>query len=336
METLGRIGRGAALVLGFLFIGVVAPLVAFLGTVFANSEGEVWAALLVYATIPLGIGLAILFGALRRSANVRIAVGVLLAGVLAPLGAVLSFAPVGSDLGSNFMEPPTWTYPLHDAFRTLIPATVVPAALGVVFILSGARPHRGWRARLAASAAVVVTGVGVVVVSLAAGYGNGGGGRCVVVQMQPPACVSYPRMVEAEYLATDPLHPQTVYVAESGSTYKSTDGGANWYLFNGRTPESPSDTFDPYYPQWHGRHIDVPGYSYVSGVAYSRHAIFVTGRDGVYEKANAGTVWRLVVHDREIGPIAVSANGRVLYAGYRPAGFGHGGEARVYRFRLPK
>jgi photosystem II stability/assembly factor-like uncharacterized protein len=131
--------------------------------------------------------------------------------------------------------------------------------------------------------------------------------------------------------------------------FKSTDGGASWKPFHGRPPTWFFSVFDPYHTQtvyadtksgvvkstdggkvWH--HLRIPGGAGASDLAFSLHATYADDGQDVFEKTNAGKAWRLLaqgnLHSYGQGDflaIAVSANGRVLYAGTD--------SGEVYRFR---
>jgi len=118
--------------------------------------------------------------------------------------------------------------------------------------------------------------------------------------------------------------------------FESTDGGASWKVLRGRLPRLAFAVFDPYHPKWHHFDIDVAGYTAnTGGLAFSRNAEYAAGNDGVYEKMNTGRTWRLVARDKNFDSIAVSANGRVLYAG-TDGGITASGDmfSSLYRFRL--
>jgi len=102
---------------------------------------------------------------------------------------------------------------------------------------------------------------------------SGCGGGCRALKTDASACVSHPGLFSIYYLAVDPLHPQTVYVASTDNPVdKSTDGGANW------------------------KRIDPWKDNYVSGggvVLDPRNpkSVYVATSDGVYKSADGGTSW---------------------------------------------
>jgi photosystem II stability/assembly factor-like uncharacterized protein len=120
--------------------------------------------------------------------------------------------------------------------------------------------------------------------------------------------------------------------------FRSTDGGASWKVLHGRLPRLAFAVFDPYHTHWHHFDVDVAGYTGDTGsLAFSRHAAYAAGNDGVYEKLNTGRTWRLVARGQNFASFAVSANGRVIYAG-TDGGMTASGDmfSSLYRFRLSR
>ena len=159
-------------------------------------------------------------------------------------------------------------------------------------------------------------------------------------------------------LALDPRRPTTIYAATDEPSFKSTDGGASWQLLDGLPSGVNTLAVDPRHPTvvyagtaagvfksvdggvvWHdlGLHV-VPtrptqfasGPESNSGVddfAFGPKTVYSATDSGVFGSTDGGKTWRVVGAEGSIVPaVAVSASGRVLYAGT-----GTGG---VYRFRL--
>ena len=141
-------------------------------------------------------------------------------------------------------------------------------------------------------------------------------------------------------LAVDPRRPATVYAA-ADRPVKSTDGGASWQRIGGLPADASALTIDPHHPQtvyaasdqgvftsrdgglrW--RNLGLGG---VMDVALSSKAVYAATGSRVFMRTHAGKAWRIVGDSRAaVESIAVSANGRILYAGVD--------ENALYRFRL--
>lgn len=123
---------GTLLVEGWVWIADVS-----FGTAAARfDEAGILVTLTIWVVVTTGLGLLMLAAALRVSAGVRWAVGILLVAVVAPVGALLDFGTVGPQLDGT-------PYTQGDAWYSLIAVGMLPALIGLPFLVWAARGALG-------------------------------------------------------------------------------------------------------------------------------------------------------------------------------------------------
>jgi photosystem II stability/assembly factor-like uncharacterized protein len=160
-------------------------------------------------------------------------------------------------------------------------------------------------------------------------------------------------------LALDPRRPTTIYTGTDDGVFKSTDGGVSWQRLNRLTVDTLA--VDPRRPTivyagtsagyastsagvfkstdggvlWRYVGLKSPrpvlyGYPATLGVwdfAFGPKTVYAATDGGVFRSTNEGKTWQLVgAGGSQVDAVAVSASGRVLYAGTSGGG--------VYRLRL--
>jgi hypothetical protein len=100
------------------------------------DEGPILATLAFWVALTTAFGLLMLAPALSVWAGVRWAAGILLIGVVAPIGALMDFGMVGPQLDGT-------PYTQSDAWHSLIAVGMLPVLLGAAFLVWAARRGLG-------------------------------------------------------------------------------------------------------------------------------------------------------------------------------------------------
>jgi len=145
-------------------------------------------------------------------------------------------------------------------------------------------------------------------------------------------------------LALDPRRPAVVYATteKERTSFKSTDGGASWHRLHGFLAGAGLVVIDPHSPQKFyattadgglfestdgGRRWLSLGLTDVRDFAVGPAAVYAATGRGVLMRPDGGRAWRILgARGKALYTVAVSGNGRVLYAG--------ADGNTVYRFQL--
>ena len=135
---MGAVARNSLAALGFLVLvcgtllteGLVWIDLSFGTDAPRYHEGAILARLAIRVGVVIGIGLLLLAATLDVSVGARLAVSMLLFGVVAPVGLLMDFGMVGPQLSGTL-------YTEGDAWYSAIAVGLLPALIGLAFFAWG-------------------------------------------------------------------------------------------------------------------------------------------------------------------------------------------------------